>query len=440
MHATCSKRLVFVLLCGHALAACDGTTDGAATPSGQQDASISPTSGGGGGVAGITGGAGGSGGTLAPVDAATDGASNDAAVQMDAGGVGDARVGLDGGPNPDASIDTGPIYVYVGTGDWGGPDVGGIDAYRLEDDGALTSIAGIESGNIAAYMAMDLARRQLYVADEGPGALRRYDVNAGTGQLTLDDTIDIPESPVYVALDSRGRTLFSASYDNGLMRVFALRDDGFVEPASDVETTGAQAHSVTITADDAFVYVCNKGTNTISQLAFDPDTHTLTPLAPAAAPHAGGPRHAALSADGRFLYAVSELDDSVRVHARSASGTLSLVQSYARLPSGQTGTGAHILVSPRGQLYVSNRGPSNTIAVFDIDTSSGLLTLVEHEETLGNTPRDFAIDPAGRFLIVGNLDSQNIVVFAIDQDSGALTHTSTVEIDGSPFFVGAYRF
>lgn len=49
----------------------------------------------------------------------------------------------------------------------------------------------------------------------------------------------------------------------------------------------------------------------------------------------------------------------------------------------------------------------------------GALTLLEHEPTRGNTPRNFDIDPHGQFLIVAN-QSGSIAVFALGAD-GKLT-------------------
>jgi len=395
---------------------------------------VSPTSGAGGagnqggGAGGRGSGGGGAGGFGGAMDASTG--PNDASAGMDAG--------LDAGDGGLAPIG-GKAYVYVGTGSWGDANAGRIAVYALADDGTFSFVERVEAGGIAAFMTLDLPRRLLYVADEGDGALLRYIVDPSTGKLTLDDHIDLTSNPVYVSLDSSGNTLLSASYEQGLAQLFAVGDDGFVEPASDTESTGTQAHSILASANDAFAYVCNKGADSISQFAFDAASHALTPLAPAAVA-SPGPRHSAFSADGRLLYVVSELQDSVRSYARAADGTLSLSQDVPRLPAGSGGTGAHVLLSPRGHLYVSNRGPSNTIAVYAIDTVNGNLSLVEHEPTMGQTPRNFTVDPAGRFLLVGNQDSRNVAVFAIDAATGELEHRHTVAVEGSVFFVGVYAF
>ena len=51
----------------------------------------------------------------------------------------------------------------------------------------------------------------------------------------------------------------------------------------------------------------------------------------------------------------------------------------------------------------------------------GALTLVEHELTRGQTPRNFALDPSGKWLIAANQRSGTLAVFSIDQTTGALT-------------------
>lgn len=365
---------------------------------------------------------------------AGDAEPDDASSQADARASDDATTSLDSGSEP------GAVFVYVGTGSWERDEPGGVTVFRLGPEGALSFVERVDVGDQGAFMAADLARHILYVADEEGMALRRFTVDSDTGRLTFDDGIDVSGTPVNITLDSTARTLLTASYAEGLARLFAVDDDGFVEPASDVETTGTEAHSIVVSPSDDFVYVCNKGSSSISQLAFDPSAHTFTPLTPATVAHEGGPRIAAFSIDARFLYVVSENGDSVRVYSRDGAGKLSEVQSVERLPAGETGTGAHVAVSPNGHLYVSNRGPSNSIAVYDIDATSGQLTLVEHVPTGGSTPRNFGIDPSGRYLLAGNQDSQNVAIFAIDAATGELTSLDTIDAMGSPLFVGAYAF
>lgn len=334
-----------------------------------------------------------------------------------------------------------PRFVYVGSGAWSGEEPGRIAVYRLGDAGELSFVERLDAGRIAAFMAADLERRALYVADEGGRALRRYLISPDTGRIIRNaPPAEVSAAPVYIALDSRGTTLLAAGYDEGVVQTFALDARGIAQPAVDEERSGKEAHSIVVSPDDAFAYACNKGDDTIAQYAFDARARTLTPLEPATVAHPGGPRHAALTDDGRFLYVASEHADSVRAYARGRDGTLRLAQEIRRLPEGHAGTGAHVAVSKAGYLYVSNREPSNTVAVYAIDTWTGELTLVGHEPTGGVTPRHFAIDPEGRFLIVGNQGSRSVAVLAIDPATGRLSRARTSPVEGTPFFIGVYAF
>jgi 6-phosphogluconolactonase len=57
---------------------------------------------------------------------------------------------------------------------------------------------------------------------------------------------------------------------------------------------------------------------------------------------------------------------------------------------------------------------------------------VEHQSTLGRTPRGFALDPSGRWLLAGNQSSDNIQVFRVDPATGRLTPTEWKIEVGSP--------
>jgi 6-phosphogluconolactonase len=82
-------------------------------------------------------------------------------------------------------------------------------------------------------------------------------------------------------------------------------------------------------------------------------------------------------------------------------------------------------------LYGSNRG-HDSIVVFEIDSFTGKLKLVEHVSTEGKWPRNFTLDPTGRYLLVGNQRTDNVVTFSIDSHTGRLTPTGHVEEIPSP--------
>lgn len=86
---------------------------------------------------------------------------------------------------------------------------------------------------------------------------------------------------------------------------------------------------------------------------------------------------------------------------------------------------ADIHVHPEGKfLYASNRG-HNSIAVFRIG-DQGELSMLQTHTTMGDWPRNFAIDPSGQLLLVANQRSGSIVVLEIDQETGWLNDCGVV--------------
>ena len=79
---------------------------------------------------------------------------------------------------------------------------------------------------------------------------------------------------------------------------------------------------------------------------------------------------------------------------------------------------------PSGKfVYVSNRDPYNSIAIFSIDPQTRELTAVGHQGMGGKTPRNFAIEPTGRYMLVANQSGGNVIVFRIHPTTGELTPT-----------------
>jgi len=101
-------------------------------------------------------------------------------------------------------------------------------------------------------------------------------------------------------------------------------------------------------------------------------------------------------------------------------------------------TTAEVVVHPTGKfLYGSNRGDNN-IVVYAIDAQTGMLALVGHTSTQGNTPRNFAVDPTGTFLYAANAGSNSVVPFRIDPAAGTLTPTAAAITVPTPQFVGIF--
>jgi 6-phosphogluconolactonase len=74
-----------------------------------------------------------------------------------------------------------------------------------------------------------------------------------------------------------------------------------------------------------------------------------------------------------------------------------------------------VAVHPSGRfVYASNRG-HDSIAVFSVDATTGMVQSIQHELTQGKTPRHFALDPSAKWLLAENQDSNTVVVFSVGE-------------------------
>tara|TARA_R110002096_G_scaffold147220_15_gene306965 strand:- start:4865 stop:5998 length:1134 start_codon:yes stop_codon:yes gene_type:complete len=253
--------------------------------------------------------------------------------------------------------------------------------------------------------------------------------------------------PCHVSMDSLGKSLLVANYSGGNCTSYPIADDGSIGEAGSTmqhegssvdprRQEGPHAHSINVDPADRRAFAADLGLDKILIYDLDPTSGKLTPSKQPflQTPPGGGPRHLSFHPSGKFAFANLEMTLEVAAIAYDASsGTMELLDTYPTVPEGTPQKGnstAETLVHPSGRfLYVSNRGP-NSIAVFEIDESTGSLTPVERESTQGEIPRGFGIDPSGQFLVVGNQRSHNVVVLKINQETGALEPTgSEIAVD-----------
>jgi 6-phosphogluconolactonase len=367
--------------------------------------------------------------------------ASDAAVALDSGfDGGDGAIASDarGDIANDAGTTAAVPFVYVGTGN------GDISVFGLNMvSGALTAMGRVAAGAYPSFLAADPSARYLYAALESSNQVAAFAIDTRTGGLTLLNRVGSGGAgPAYVSLDGTGHNVFAANYGGGSVAVFRVQPDGSLGAMLDRQTPGTNPHSIVADAANRFVFVPNKGSNTISQFAFNEATGVLTPNAvPRVMTMAGaGPRHITFHPSGRHAYVMNELDSTVVTYRYdAAAGTLTPIQRITSLPAGfdpARNTGADIHVAPSGRfVYASNRG-HDSIVIYSVDATTGMLALVGHQNSGGMTPRNFAIDPTGALLLAANQASNNVVVFRIHPSAGTLAPLGTTMLTSATYWVG----
>lgn len=351
-------------------------------------------------------------------------------------GTGGEPTGGNGGMGGSASI--GIPYAFVGLSN------GDVLVHDLDlVSGELSLLHTVDAGANPTFLAIDPTRRYLYAVNEGTAEMAAFSVDAASAGLTfLNRVATGSPGPTHVNVDATGGWVFGANYSGGSMSIFEVQGDGSLGAAA-VVPTGTQAHWIGTDPSNQFLFVPNKGTDSVSQFLFDASSGQATANTPAevATASGAGPRHLAFHPSAPFAYVINELDDSMTAYAfDTIAGTLSPIQTLSTLPGGTGGgnnTCAEVVVSPDGRfLYGSNRG-HDSIVVFSIDGQSGMMTLVDHAQTDIDTPRSFAVDPTGQILLVANQGSNSVASYAIGM-TGTLTHLVTTAMPAAAPFVGIF--
>ncbi len=250
--------------------------------------------------------------------------------------------------------------------------------------------------------------------------------------------------PCHLSVHPSGKAVFVANYGDGKVAMLTLKQDGTFlgEPSVDQhEGTGpvekrqehAHAHSIYPHPDGTHVLSADLGCDAIFVYRVDLERGRLTDKHAFPIDPGSGPRHLAFSKDGKLVYCVNELSNTVSVLRWDADReSLKVVQTISTRmePSDGTSFCAEIRIHPTGKfLYASNRG-DDSIAVFTVDSETGALTRVANVSTGGQWPRGFEVNPTGRFLIVANQRSNLLTMFRIDEQTGVPSATgATVPVE-----------
>jgi len=165
-------------------------------------------------------------------------------------------------------------------------------------------------------------------------------------------------------------------------------------------------------------------------------------------PAGSGPRHICFDENYAYGFIINELNGSVTIIKYNAekkeydikgnfdvSGQLSgsLKESVNTSTSIDTDLGAAaIRVSADVRFVYTSMRSDNTIRLFAFDRISESLNYIASYPTGGTTPRDFTIDPTGKWLLVAHQDSDTIAIFNVNSYNGTLSLFNTVENIKSP--------
>ena len=340
------------------------------------------------------------------------------------------------------SVDAKDLLVFIT--EFAPGDEGAIHAYQLDlQSGRLRPIHRTTGVEHPFFMAVSRNGKFLY-SIHAPGQfggksheqIAAYEILGRTGELKLlNRQSALGSAACYLDVDATGKTVVVANYLTGSVASFPTRDDGSLGEAasfiqhkgSSVNTArqeGPHAHCIVVSPDNRFVYAADLGLDQVLAYRLEPAAAKISPNPQpfVRTPPGAGPRHLTFHPDGKHVYVINELANSVTVFGYdSESGMLIEQQTISTLPLDFDGKSycADLKITPNGRfLYGTNRG-HDSIAAYRIG-DDGRLTLIGIEPSLGKGPQNLAITPGGELLLCANMPGNNVAVYRIDPQTGAL--------------------
>jgi 6-phosphogluconolactonase len=353
------------------------------------------------------------------------------------------------------NLNANEIYAYIGS--YAKPETKGIHFIAFSmDTGALRLIDGIGGIENPSFLTLNSQQNCLYAVSESSdleGSVICYHIDASNGALKyLNEQPSFGMSPCHVELDSLDSHMMIANYSSGTMASYPIGHNGEIGPSSQVinhntgleikRSSDSHPHSINYSRLNRFVIVPDLGLDSIFIYKRDDQEAEYTLHKEVQLTKGSGPRHFTIHPNRRFAYVINELDSTITAfHYNEHAGDLSAIQTISTLPKAFKAWNAcaDIHLSSDGLfIYASNRG-HNSIAVFAVQTETGLLEVRGYQSTKGAIPRNFAIDPTGKYMLVANQETNQIVCFGLNKETGALVDMNQQIEIASPVCIKWYK-
>jgi 6-phosphogluconolactonase len=326
-------------------------------------------------------------------------------------------------------------------------DKGAIHAFQFDTkSGALKPLHRTTDIRNPFFLAISPDQHFLYAIDAekfggaADDSVAAFAIAGRTGKLQrLNQQSTHGRASCYLDVDATGKTLLVANYSSGSVAALPVAKDGSLgEAASFVQHSGSgadlarqngpNAHSIVVSPDNRFALAVDLGIDKILIYHLDAATAKLTAseTQPFAKMQPGsGPRHVTFHPNGKRVYVISELKNTVTCFDYAAdSGMLTERQTISTLPADFAGKSycADLKITPDGRfLYGTNRG-HDSVAAYRI-ADDGQLSLIATQPSLGKGPQNLLITPDGQWLLCANMPGNSVIVFQIDPKTGELKAT-----------------
>lgn len=301
----------------------------------------------------------------------------------------------------------------------------GEQIYKINVDGATFGILGCDTISVenGSYLAFSEDGTFLFALSESGDKSKLTSFRmVGACSMVSELTEGVASDPCFL-LWYRG-CLLTADYTGGSVSVYPVTSDGVIQPARQVvkfHCSGpnkerqpySHIHMLKVYGDR--LYASDLGGDRIHVLSIsgEDENFTLDHISDIRTAPGTGPRHFDISADGRYLYVLTELSSEIYV-IRDGETVQKLYIGDREEP---IQAGGDLRLSPDGRfLYASLRNGADKIVAMAV-AADGTVTRAGDCATALHC-RNFAISSDGLQMIVPCKNSNVVQLFGIDPETG----------------------
>ena len=213
-----------------------------------------------------------------------------------------------------------------------------VCVHRLSEDGAIGAepLQTIPTAEKAHGVALDSRNRVAFVPHTGANRIYQFRFDADGGRLSANDppfvATNAEDHPRHIALHPSDRWAYVSNEAGDSLGVFDVSPDGTLQRVqtlstlpTDFDGTRNSTARCEMTPDGRFVYVANRGHDSIAGFAIDQQTGRATALGQT--PTEQTPRSFSIESRGRYLYAAGQGSGRVAAFRIADDGTLSRFQT-----------------------------------------------------------------------------------------------------------------
>lgn len=215
---------------------------------------------------------------------------------------------------------------------------GKIVVHKLNDDGTIQTpaVQAVETVKTAHCTVTDPGNRFVFVPHVGPNAIYQFRFDASSGKLS--DAGKAPggkdkAGPRHLAFHPKRSMAFSSDESGSSITAYSFDSKTGLKPVQTLSTLPDDFKGKNTTAEvkvhpnGKFVWVSNRGHDSLAGFAIDAKTGNLSPLGQT--PTEKTPRSFEIDPDGRFVFGAGEGSGKLAVYqVNEKSGALARLQTY----------------------------------------------------------------------------------------------------------------